>query len=65
MAELVPGVRVEVRNAFDRRWVKGFEIAEVIDDRYVLRRMSDGSVLPADFSADDVRSERRQGLWWV
>lgn len=66
MSGLAPGVRVEVRTGFDRRWAKGFEVASVNDDdRYVLRRVSDGSVLPAEFSPDDIRSERRQGMWWA
>ena len=39
----------------------------VLDDGagYRIRRRSDGSVLPADFAAEEVRPERkRQGLWW-
>jgi hypothetical protein len=60
------GTRVEVRRRFDQRWARGFEVAEVIeDDGYRLRRLSDGTVLPTSFDADDVRSERKkQGLWW-
>ena len=63
---LEPGTRVEVRRRFDQRWSKGFEVAEVLDEGYRVRRISDGTVLPAEFTADDVREERRrkQGLWW-
>jgi hypothetical protein len=56
-----------VRRRFDQRWARGFEVAEAVDgDGYKLRRLSDGSVLPAEFAEDDVRAERRkQGLWWA
>lgn len=60
-----PGTRVEVRRRFDRRWARGFEIAEVLDSGYRIRRLSDDSVLPEVFCPDDVRREhRREGLWW-
>lgn len=53
--ELLVGVPVEVRNRFDDRWCHGFSVAEVGDDAYQLRRLSDGSILPAWFPADMVR----------
>lgn len=60
-----PGTRVEVRRRFDLAWARGFEVAEVVDAGYRIRRRSDGAVLPVDFDADEVRAERkRQGLWW-
>lgn len=60
-----PGTKVEVRSRFDRSWGHGFEIAEVMDDGYRVRRMSDGSVLPVVFDKTDVRREKKkQGLWW-
>ena len=47
------------------RGCAGFEVAEVTDEGYRIRRMSDGSVLGDLFSRDDVRRERtRQGFWW-
>jgi hypothetical protein len=57
------GVAVEVRSRFDQRWTHGFSIAEVGradsgDDTYLLRRLSDGSVLPAWFPADMLRADR-------
>lgn len=62
---IAPGSRVEVRRRFDSSWARGFEVAEVVDEGYRIRRRSDGSVLPAEFSAEEVRPERkRQGLWW-
>jgi hypothetical protein len=62
---LPPGTKVDVRNRFQGTWVRGFEIAEVTDEGYRIRRMSDGSVLGELFSRDDLRRERsRQGFWW-
>ena len=62
---LEPGTKVDVRNRFQGTWVRGFEVAEMTDDGYRIRRLSDGSVLPDLFTRDDVRRERkRQGFWW-
>ena len=62
---LPPGTRVDVRNRFVGAWSHGFEIAEQVDEGYRVRRLSDGTVLPDVFPADDIRAERRkQGLWW-
>jgi hypothetical protein len=50
------GVPVEVRSRYDGRWNRGFEIAEELGaDIYRVRRLSDGSVLPVEFSPEDVR----------
>jgi len=67
VSDLEPGTRVEVRRRFDERWARGFEIVEAVDGNgYRVKRLSDGSVLPAQFSEDDVRVERKkQGLWWA
>ena len=59
-----PGTRVEVRTRFDTRWSRGFEIAEVLTDGYLVRRLSDGAVLPTPFTAEEVRNERRRDTWW-
>ena len=62
---LTPGTRVDVRNRYQGTWVRGFEVAEVVQDGYRIRRMSDGSTLGELFARDDVRRERtRQGFWW-
>jgi hypothetical protein len=62
---LTPGTKVDVRNRYQGTWVRGFEVAEVADGGYHIRRLSDGSVLGELFSRDDVRRERtRQGFWW-
>ena len=47
------GVEVEVLTRYERHWASGFEIASVDDDRFRLRRHSDGAVLPASFSERD------------
>lgn len=61
-----PGTRCEVRRRYDDGYARGFEVAEVMPDGYRVRRLSDSSILPAVFAADDVRPERkRQGLWWA
>lgn len=62
---LVRGMRVEVRNRFDGRWVAGFEVAEVLPGTYRLVRVSDGEELPVAIEADDVRRERTRKTWWV
>lgn len=62
---LAPGTTVEVRSRLEsRRWSRGFEVVEVVDGGYRLRRLSDGALMPVTFAADDVRSERRRGTWW-
>ena len=63
---LAAGIHVEVRSRFDRSWSKGFEVVGIADDGYVLRRLSDGEILPTHFPRDDVRRERRDAnMWWI
>jgi hypothetical protein len=62
---LAPGTKVDVRNRYQGTWVRGFEVAEVSDDGYRVRRLSDGAILDEPFPRDDIRRERkRQGFWW-
>ncbi len=61
---LRPGTRVEVRKRFDASWTRGFEVAEAVEDGYLIRRMSDNHLLPVSFAVDDVRRERKKGMWW-
>ena len=62
---LEPGTRVDVRSRFDARWSHGFEVEEACSGGYRIRRLSDGAVLPTEFTADEVRLERRKrGTWW-
>jgi hypothetical protein len=50
------GVPVEVRRRYDGGWSLGFEIAEqTAPGGYLVRRLSDGVVLPAEFPPEDVR----------
>ena len=60
---LSPGTRVEVRRRYDDRWARGFEVAGVDGDRYLVKRLSDGSLLPATFVRADLRRERHD-TWW-
>jgi hypothetical protein len=55
---LLTGTEVEVLTRYERRWTTGFEIASVDDERFLLRRHSDGAVLPASFSASELRPRR-------
>jgi hypothetical protein len=52
------GTEVEVRTRYQGRWAGGFEIDDAHDDRYRLRRHSDGTVLPVAFRADELRPRR-------
>ena len=62
---LPPGTKVDVRNRYQGTWVRGFEVADVTETGYRIRRLSDGSILPELFIREDVRRERkRQGFWW-
>jgi len=54
------GARVYVADKYLGNWCAGFEVAEVTDDGYRLRRLTDGRVFPDIFPLDDVREERRR-----
>jgi hypothetical protein len=54
------GTKVIVRIQYTHTWSGGFVVAGVVDDGYVLGRLSDHHVLPDVFPFDDVRLERRQ-----
>jgi len=49
------GTSVDVKNRFIGTWSRGFEIANVTADGYLIRRLSDNSVLPDVLSFDEVR----------
>jgi len=49
------GTSVIVRTRYLGSWAAGFEVAEVLDDGYRLRRISDGNLLPDVIEFDDVR----------
>lgn len=60
IARFRPFERVLVRNRFDGGWCDGFEVAEAIaynedrPPRYRLLRLSDATVLPAQFGEDEL-----------
>ena len=60
---LMEGTRVEVRSGFDGSWDTGFQIHQITESGYLLRRRSDKEVLPVEFSADDLRREHKT-MWW-
>ena len=65
MTGLGAGTRVQVRTGFDRAWASGFEVVDE-GGGYLVRRLSDGRVLPRRFSAEEIRRERRgDDMWWV
>jgi hypothetical protein len=49
------GERVEVHTRYNDAWVGGFEIAEVVEGGYRVRRTSDGSLLPNLTGEADLR----------
>jgi hypothetical protein len=63
---LSAGTPVDVRSRYVGAWSRGFEVAERVNDAgYRVRRLSDGTVLPDVFDAQDVRPhKRRQDFWW-
>ena len=50
------GNAVEVRRRFDGGWAPGFEVAEATTAGYRVRRVSDGMVVPAEFSDQEIRA---------
>jgi hypothetical protein len=56
-----------VRRRFDAQWSRGFEIVEVSDSGYRVKRTSDGEELPVVFAAHDVRAARKRAndFWWM
>jgi hypothetical protein len=63
---LAKGDRVEVRKRFDAQWAKGFEVIDVNEQGFRVRRLSDGEELPVTFGEEEVRAERkRSSMWWI
>jgi len=53
--EVLPqGSKVRVRNTLGS-WASGFEVVSVDRTGYLLRRLSDGSLLPTPIGASEVR----------
>jgi len=49
------GTRVEIRNQRLQTWCRGFQIAAIIGETYLIRRLADGQLLPRFFDSDDIR----------
>jgi hypothetical protein len=49
------GEPVEVHTKYNDSWVSGFEIAEVVEGGYRVRRTSDGTLLPNLTGEEDLR----------
>ena len=63
---LSTGDKIEVRRKFDAQWAKGFEVAEATERGFLVRRLSDGEILPVEFAEQDIRKEgRRNDFWWM
>jgi len=58
-ATIAPGSPIEVRRRFDRGWAKGFTVEGHDDSGYVVRRESDGVLLPVTFPSAEVRRPGR------
>jgi hypothetical protein len=54
------GTDVIVRNQYIGTSNSGFVVSGIVDDGYILRRLSDRHVLPDVFPFDDVRVEQRR-----
>ena len=56
-----PGDEIEVQSRFEGSWVRGFEVADIETDEpaplVVIRRRSDGEVLPVRFPLSAVREQ--------
>jgi len=53
-----PGTEVAVRTRFTSGWAKGFVVEDADrrrPTRYRVRRLSDNAVLPAEFTAEELR----------
>jgi len=57
--DIEPGTAIEVRRRFDHGWAKGFRVEGRDDAGYIIRRESDGALLPVSFPAAEVRRPGR------
>jgi hypothetical protein len=62
-APLAVGDQIEVHTRFNDSWCAGYEIAEVLDSGYRVRRTHDGTLLPEMTGDDDVRWARDRSPW--
>jgi hypothetical protein len=61
---LSAGTHVEAQSSLDDTWQDGFVVEEVTEIGYLLRRESDGAVLP-ELPHERVRRRRKRSTWWV
>lgn len=54
------GQQVEVHTNYTGAWATGFEVAKVVTEGYLVRRRSDGSLLPVVIPEDDLRPATRR-----
>lgn len=52
------GTEVDVRDRFRENWSRGYEIAGTTTTGYLVRRHSDGCLLPVEFAPRDVSPAR-------
>jgi hypothetical protein len=57
------GTKVEAQSGFDGSWQAGFVVAEVTEIGYLLRRVSDGALLP-ELRHEQVRRQRTHPSWF-
>jgi len=55
----------EAHLGFEGLWHKGYVVDALEPDGYVIRRTSDGSLLPRRLPREAVRRERRNSMWWI
>jgi hypothetical protein len=49
------GTRVEIRNLRQHTWIRGFQVAAINDETYLIRRLADGRILPRLFASVEIR----------
>lgn len=52
---LTVGSSVDVKNRYIGTWSSGFEVAALVEAGYMIRRLSDRSILPGVLGFDEVR----------
>jgi len=62
---LAPGTPVDVRSRYVGEWATGFEVQFRVDEGYIIRRLSDGSLLPSVLASDDLSLHNTSKQPWV
>lgn len=53
--EVEVGSPVAVKTRYLGSWTTGFEVAELLDDGYLVKRVSDGTILPDVIAFEDIQ----------